>query len=144
MLLFVFLESPELRLAAVPFFLPGVLGISLENRIFAIKLYRTHERIRGTLVVNGCRFGQKQPGTAVDAGEYPDAINDLLGSLDRADELGLHGMADGDISLHGERRYRQRGGVYAKVLEEDEYCTSPTAPYPFITCEVKGTKNINQ
>ena len=59
-------------------------------------------------VVDGLCGGQTQPRTGVAAGEGPDSDDDLLGPLHCAHTLGLHRVADGNVTLHREGRQRQR------------------------------------
>ena len=47
------------------------------------------------------------PWRAVADGKDPASYDDLLGSGQRADELGLDGVADGDVALHSEGRQGQ-------------------------------------
>ena len=68
------------------------------------------------LHAHGRRLGEQEPRRAVQHGERPTAQDDLLGPGDSADRLGLHGVADGDVPLHGESRERQGRRVDAQVL----------------------------
>ena len=61
--------------------------------------------------MDGLGDGEAEPRRRVAESECPDAADDLLGALDRADALGLHRVTDGDVALDCERRQTQRRRV---------------------------------
>lgn len=58
-------------------------------------------------VVDLVHFGQEQPRSTVGGGEHPHVQYDPLGPSHRAQLVRLHGMTNGYVPFHGERRYRQ-------------------------------------
>ena len=63
------------------------------------------------------RVHQEEPHDAVQRGGDPDASDDPLGARHGADELGLDGVADGDVALDGEGGDGAGGHVDAQVLQ---------------------------
>ena len=62
---------------------------------------------------------QVKPGGTVEYGKDPAAQDDLFGSGHPTDELGLYGVADGDVALDGEGGEAEGAGVDAQVLQVD-------------------------
>jgi len=103
----------------------------------ARQLEVAHLHVGVTAVVDGGGLGQpQQPGQRVQAREEPDDDDDILGPVDGAHRLGLHGVADGDVALHGEGRQAERRRVDAQILEEGEDGATPRPPDPLIAHDV--------
>lgn len=76
------------------------------------------------------RLCEEQPRRGVDHREYPHVDENLPGSVQGADPVGQHGLADGDVALHGECYQVQTGGIDAQVLQEDRQLAPVVSPQP--------------
>lgn len=73
---------------------------------------------------------QIEPHGAVQTGQGPEEGDDLFGSGIGAQRLGFNRIADGDVSLHGERRDGGGGGVDAQILEVGDARATVAAVHP--------------
>ena len=73
---------------------------------------------------------QVKPWGTVENGKHPAAQNYLFGPGHPTDELGLYGVADGDVALDGEGGEAEGAGVDAQVLQVDHQGAPHRAPHP--------------
>lgn len=74
--------------------------------------------------------GQIEPHDAVDGGADPNQQDDPPGPGQRAQELGLDRVADGDVALDGEGGDGARGRVDAQVLQVGDEQAAAAAEHP--------------